>query len=87
MDPEEALRMLRVNARIINTLAQIDDISDAQRNEILDNATAMAETFANLDQWLSTNGFIPRDWQTQIIRNLDRDGRVISRAAQTRSEG
>lgn len=63
MDPEEALRMLRTSARVINTLALVEDISDDQRNTILDQAERMAETFANLDQWLANGGFLPRDWR------------------------
>lgn len=62
MDPEETLVVLRKKARVINTLAQIDELSDAQRAEILEHAVGLAEHFAELDSWLVRRGFLPRDW-------------------------
>lgn len=68
MDPDELLAAMLVNAaRIteINDHADEDEgISDAERNEILDTATELAEQVTNLHAWITSGGFLPAAWQS-----------------------
>jgi len=53
MDPNETLKVLReMVARVF-----ADDNAD-------DNATELAETFDNLDNWITRGGFLPEGWQS-----------------------
>lgn len=55
MDPNEALRVLRLTIKQM----RVDEHPDIRRA----HAEEIAEHFEALDGWLSTGGFAPQDWQ------------------------
>lgn len=62
MDPDEALRELRLQA------AAVTDLVDADQ-DVPEGLVAMAERFRTLDEWLSRGGFLPRDWEWARAQN------------------
>lgn len=59
MDPNETLTAIRCIIRA----AELDDINGDRDNEGA-NLVALTELVTALDEWLSTGGFLPTDWQT-----------------------
>jgi hypothetical protein len=64
MDPNEALRLIRAY------IAQMRE-EDTPPGGIgtsptfVQHARDLAETFEGLDEWLSKDGFLPRDWEAE----------------------
>jgi len=56
MDPNELLRLLRA------TIAQMKVDTDPAIRKA--HADEIAEYFENLDEWLSRDGFLPADWES-----------------------
>jgi hypothetical protein len=60
MDPNAALAHAREATQTV--LGAVYD-AKANLNEFNYAITDLAETFDNLDEWLSKGGFLPSDWQ------------------------
>lgn len=60
MDPNEALRRLREYASEV--ISAYDDI---EPDDPRSNQLALAESFLDLDEWLTKGGFVPDGWQPQ----------------------
>jgi len=58
MDPEKALEELRELAK------QIIAVEEGTHSfEIPEDAVEMAEKFQELDEWIMSGGFLPKDWR------------------------
>lgn len=55
MDPNAALAIIRESRAVIND-------SRSSEAEVTDALWAEHEGISALDSWLSTGGFLPRDW-------------------------
>lgn len=63
MDPNEALRLIR--AYIAQMRVERKHVAPAPGTttaNFVQHADDLAETFEGLDQWLSSNGFLPGEW-------------------------
>jgi hypothetical protein len=59
VDPDEVLRLLR------NAIGELSALND-------EDASQVVESFASLDQWLSTGGFLPSAWATRVAAPTQR---------------
>lgn len=57
MDPTEHLRVLRQHARLTTDPANLRRTHHAER---------VVELFTDLDGWLTTGGFLPAPWRTDL---------------------
>lgn len=64
MDPDEALRQIRL---LIKQLRVEDTVGnpDAPLGAFRQHARDLAETVEGLDEWISRDGFLPFDWQSE----------------------
>lgn len=64
MDPNEALEQLRQSiADLTKHTADWEPGEDVDRDALIETAIAdTITTFVGLDEWLSRDGFLPRDW-------------------------
>jgi hypothetical protein len=64
MDPDEALRQIRL---LIKQLRAEDTVGnpDAPLGVFRQHARDLAETVEGLDEWLTRDGFLPFDWQSE----------------------
>jgi hypothetical protein len=60
VDPNETLRTIRTNTKILITGE--NDGYGLQNSELLTVAEELAEACDALDGWLSKGGFLPTDW-------------------------
>jgi len=56
MDPDETLRMIRRYVMLLENADNVAPSTTAQRG------VELAEYVGILDQWLSRDGFLPKDW-------------------------
>ena len=57
MDPEEALRLARQLAREL-----VDETGPLSVADAAQKGYYLAETFKNIDEWLTRSGVKPKDW-------------------------
>lgn len=70
MDPNEALRLLRLHYKEImrlidktNLYDRIDESGDNDLYDFMSEANSLSEVAEALDGWLSKKGFLPDDWE------------------------
>lgn len=62
MDPNEALRVMRMFTRqILDRADSLETANDYERQAL--DGESLAEHVQALDEWLSNGGFLPTDWQ------------------------
>jgi len=61
MDPNANLREQLQLAEMITEVADSDD--DFRLDDLLSNATRLAELVTALNQWISNGGFLPEGWR------------------------
>jgi hypothetical protein len=61
MDPDEVLKQLRELVEKITAISDDHFIANVANSEF-DIATEMADKFHDLDDWLKSGGFLPKDW-------------------------
>ena len=78
MDPNEALRLIRAyiaQMRVERPLAVA--APGTSTANVVQHADDLAVTFEGLDEWLSRDGFLPRDWVAEEDKETCGCGVVI----------
>ena len=66
MDPDEALSQLRELIKKLSFIEQCND-EDAYLADKAEVADKFSDIFEGFDTWLTTGGFLPRDWARQGV--------------------